>query len=61
MQVISLYLVLHACAATFDVMAVKKNWGNQTGPKFSEIIPGAYCPKRMENYTPSVQRGDTQL
>jgi hypothetical protein len=29
---ISLYLVLHACAATFDVMCVKKNRDNQTGP-----------------------------
>jgi hypothetical protein len=35
MHVISLYLVLHACAATFDVMCVKKNRGNQTGPKYA--------------------------
>jgi hypothetical protein len=33
MYVISLYLVLNACAATFDVMYVKKNRGNQMGPK----------------------------
>jgi hypothetical protein len=32
MHIISLYLVLHACAATFDVMRVKKNKGNQAGP-----------------------------
>jgi hypothetical protein len=32
MHVISLYLLLYACAATFDVMCVKKNRGNQTGP-----------------------------
>jgi hypothetical protein len=32
MHVISLYLVLHACAATFDVMCVKKNRDNKTGP-----------------------------
>jgi hypothetical protein len=40
MHVISLYLVLRACAATFDVMCVKKNRGNQTGPKFI-LVPKA--------------------
>jgi hypothetical protein len=36
MHVISLYLVLHACAAIFDMMCVKKNKGNQTGSEIEE-------------------------
>jgi hypothetical protein len=31
MHVISLYLVLNACATTFDMMCVQKIRGNQTG------------------------------
>jgi hypothetical protein len=31
MHVISLYLVLHACATTFDVMCVKKTEATKQG------------------------------
>jgi hypothetical protein len=33
MYIISLYLVFYVNAATFNVICVKKNGANQTGPK----------------------------
>jgi hypothetical protein len=34
MHVISLYLVLHVCAATFDVMCIKKTEATKQGLKY---------------------------
>jgi hypothetical protein len=38
MHVISLYLILHACAATFDVMRVKKTKATKEGLNLSDNI-----------------------
>jgi hypothetical protein len=47
MHIISLYLVLHACAATFDVMCVKKIKATKRGLRVFLIISrssGLPCP-----------------
>jgi hypothetical protein len=44
MHVISLYLVFHACAATFYMICVKKKQGNQTEPKYLPACVTAVLP-----------------